>query len=162
MKGDSTKKQVPTVCTAGSRVRLRGQSGVSLVEVLVVVTVLVPVVLAAALGLLTSAKLSTSTKVSQQLNAAAASYGESLKEITYQDCAYPDDYELDPELWAPPAGSDISASIVGVKYWDQTSGQYGASCSADQGTQEIGIHLTDVEGETDLTVVKRDPAGYPS
>lgn len=143
------------------RLRSRGQSGVSLVEVLVVVCVLVPVVLAAALGLLTSARLSNSTKVSQELRAASASYAESIKELAYVDCATGADYESDAEIWAPPVGSGISVAVTGVEYWDQGSTDYVASCSDDEGSQQIGIHLADGDGQTDLTVIKRNPAGYP-
>lgn len=161
--------EAPTTDAAGvarrprsDAVLARGQSGVSLVEVLVVVGVLVPVILAAALGLLTSAKLSTSTKISQQLNAAAASYAESLKEIAYVDCAVAADYSGDSELWSPPSGSGISVTITGVEYWDQSSQDYYlGSCSSDAGSQRLAIHLTDADGETDLSVVKRNPAGYP-
>ncbi len=139
----------------------RGQSGVSLIEVLVVVGVLVPVILAASLGLLTSVKLSESTKVSQNLNAASASYAESLKEIPYLNCAVEADYQGDAGLWTPPAGSNITTEITGVEYWDQASDAYVSSCSGDQGAQQISMHLTDADGETDLSVVKRNPAGYP-
>ena len=78
------------------------QRGVSLVEVLVVIAVIIPVILAATLGLLTSARLATSTKTSQELNAAAASFAESLKDVAYVDCASPSDYDGATGLWEPP------------------------------------------------------------
>ena len=142
--------------------RCRGESGVSLIEVLVVLAVLIPVVLAATLGLLTSARLAASTKVSQELNAAAASFAESLKEAAYVDCAVPGDYDGAAGLWEPPADSSITIEIRTVEYWEQSSVDYGSSCpGADQGAQRITFELADVDSETRLTVVKRDPDGYP-
>ena len=142
--------------------RCRGQGGVSLIEVLVVLAVLIPVVLAATLGLLTSARLATSTKVSQELNAAAASFGESLKEVAYVDCAVPSDYDGAAGLWEPPADSSITIQIQTVEYWEQSSVDYASSCpEADQGAQRITFELADLDSDTRLTVVKRDPDGYP-
>ena len=142
--------------------RCRGESGVSLIEVLVVIAVLIPVVLAATLGLLTSARLATNTKVSQELNAAAASFGESLKEVAYVDCAVPGDYDGAAGLWEPPADSFITIQIETVEYWEQSSVDYVSSCpAADQGAQRITFELADLDSDTRLTVVKRDPDGYP-
>ncbi len=92
--------------------RRRDQRGVSLVEVLVVIAVLIPVVLAATLGLLTSARLATNTKASQELNAAAASFAESLKEIDYVDCAAADGYDGATGLWEPPADANITIDVL--------------------------------------------------
>lgn len=142
--------------------RRRGQDGVSLIEVLVVIAVLIPVVLAATLGLLTSARLATNTKVSQELNAAAASFGESLKEVAYVDCAVPGGYDGAAGLWDPPADSSITIGIQTVEYWEQSSGDYVSSCPAtDEGAQRITFELADLDSDTRLTVVKRDPDAYP-
>lgn len=140
----------------------RGESGASLIEVLVVIAVLIPVVLAATLGLLTSARLATNTKVSQELNAAAASFGESLKEVAYVDCAIPSDFDGAAGLWEPPADSSITIAIQTVEYWEQSSVDYVSGCSStDEGAQRITFELADLDGDTRLTVVKRDPDGHP-
>lgn len=142
--------------------RPRGQDGASLVEVLVVIAVLIPIVLAATLGLLTTARLATSTKVSQELNAAAASLAESLKEVAYVACAEPGDYDGVAGLWEPPADSSISIDVQTVEYWDQSSADYVSSCPpGDDGAQLITVELTDLDGDTQLSVVKRDPAASP-
>lgn len=142
--------------------RCRGEGGVSLIEVLVVIAVLIPVVLAATLGLLTSARLATNTKVSQELNAAAASFGESLKEVTYVDCAIPGDFDGAAGLWEPPADSSITIEIQAVEYWEQSSADYVSSCpSTDEAAQRITFELADLDSDTRLTVVKRDPDAYP-
>ncbi len=149
--------------------RRRDQHGVSLVEVLVVIAVLIPVVLAATLGLLTSARLATNTKASQELNAAAASFAESLKEIDYVDCAAADGYDGATGLWEPPADANITIDVRTVEYWKQASTDYvllgDSSCSAgppvDEGAQRITIELATLDSTTELSVVKRDPAGYP-
>ena len=99
--------------------------------------------------------------MSQSLNAASASFGESLKEIPYKGCAVEADYEGDAGLWTPPPGSSISADITGVEYWDQVQADYTGTCSGDQGSQRISIRMADDEGDADLTIVKRNPAGYP-
>ena len=143
------------------RTAARGQAGISLIEVIVVIAVLVPIILAATLGLLTTARLSTDTKVSQELNAAAASYSESLKEVAYVGCADVDGYDGAAGLWAPPAGSDIDIDVTGVEYWKQATTTYGPGCASDEGSQLITIELSDLDGTAELSVVKRDPAGYP-
>ncbi len=139
----------------------RSQRGVSLVEVLVVIAVIVPVILAATLGLLTSARLATNTKTSQELNAAGASFAESLKNVAYVDCASTTDYDGTTGLWEPPPDSDIVIDILAVEYWDQASADYASTCTSDAGGQLITIELTVLEGEAQISVVKRDPAAVP-
>lgn len=145
------------------RARSRSQSGATLIEVLVVLGVMVPVVLAATLGMLVTVRASSAAKVSQELDAAAASYVESLKQTPYVPCADVDGYDSATELWTPPADSDISIDITVVEYWDQSAAAFdAATCpSGDDGAQLITIDLADSESSTTLSVTKRDPAGFP-
>ncbi len=138
------------------------QRGVSLVEVLVVIAVIIPVILAATLGLLTSARLATSTKTSQELNAAAASFAESLKDVAYVDCASPSDYDGATGLWEPPVDALMTVDLLDVTYWNPATSTYETICpSPDGGAQMITIELTVLEGDSQLSVVKRDPDGVP-
>jgi type II secretory pathway pseudopilin PulG len=132
-----------------------------LVEVLVVIAVIIPVILAATLGLLTSARLATGTKTSQELNAAAASFAESLKDVAYVDCASITDYDGATGLWEPPPDSAVVIDVLDVEYWDPATDDYATSCaSPDGGAQMITIELTVLDGDTQLSVVKRDPDAW--
>lgn len=144
------------------RVRPRSQSGATLIEVLVVLGVMVPVVLAATLGMLVTVRASSAAKISQELDAAAASYVESLKQTAYVPCADVGGYDSATDLWSPPSGSGISIDIDAVEYWNQANAAFESSCPAgDDGAQLITIALADREGATTLSVTKRDPAGFP-
>lgn len=148
--------------------RRTGQRGDSLIEVLVVIFVMGLLFPAAAMGLLTVMKLSSQTHVSQRLNAGAASYVETLKDITYVDCAGPNDYKSSSELWTPPASNPMTVEITGVEHWNETKDDFFATSDADdpcpevdQGSQRISVKLTASDGEATMQVVKRDPHGAP-
>lgn len=166
---------VDSVLASGARgmprarvARRAGQRGDSLIEVLVVIFVMGLLFPAAAMGLMTLMKVSSQTHVSQRLNAGAASFVETLKDITYVDCAGPDDYESSSELWTPPASNPMTVEITGVEHWNETEGDYFAAgdpddpCpEVDQGSQRITVELTAADGEATMQVVKRDPHGAP-
>jgi type II secretory pathway pseudopilin PulG len=142
--------------------RAAGQGGATLIEVIVVLVVLVPVVLAATVGLLTTTRLSASTRTDQELESAASSFVETLKQVDYVECAEPEDYEGAPGSWTPPAGSGIGVRVESVAYWQQSSADYGPSCGAsDPGAQLLTARVTRGEASTVLEVVKRDPLGRP-
>ncbi len=148
--------------------RRTGQRGDSLIEVLVVIFVMGLLFPAAAMGLMTVMKVSSQTHVSQRLNAGAASYVETLKDVAYVDCAGPADYQSSSELWTPPASNPMTVEITGVEHWNETQGDYFATSNVDdpcpevdRGAQRITVKLTAADGEATMQVVKRDPHGAP-
>lgn len=149
--------------------RHRSQRGDSLIEVLIVVFVLGLLLPAAAIGLLTTMKLSSATQVSQRLNAGASSYVETLKETAYVDCATATSYAAATDLWTPPASNPMTVEITGVEHWSQTEGDFVATTdgadpcpTADEGAQRITVRLTGHDGKATTQVVKRNPVGAPA
>jgi len=139
------------------------------VEVLVVIAILGPLAGAGTMGLLTTMRMSASTRTLQELQASAASYAESLKEVPYVECAGVTSYDGATDLWTPPPGRSISIELASVQRWNQTDGAFvaaGASgdpCTGDdQGAQLITIRLRERGAVATLDVVKRDPAGAPT
>lgn len=157
---------------AGAKARAsRGhcQRGDSLIEVLIVVFVLGLLLPAAAIGLLTTMKLSSATQVSQRLNAGASSYVETLKETAYVGCATATSYAAATDLWTPPASTPMTVEITGVEHWSQTEGDFVATTdgadpcpTADEGAQRITVRLTGHDGKATTQVVKRNPVGAPA
>lgn len=126
------------------------------------VIVLVPVILAAATGLSLTVRLSSDTKASQELDAAATNFAESIKEVPYVACAGVDDYDGAEGLWAPPPDSGIVVDVVGVEYWSQSERGYESSCPVgDEGAQLVTVRAAAAGDEAELSVSKRDPAAVP-
>lgn len=146
-----------TACVRRSRAR--GQSGATLIEIIVVMAVAIPVILAAAVGLLTTVRLSGATEQQQQAEAQATAFAESVKQIPYVPCAVRADYENSPELWVAPTG--VTVQIVDVAYWNQTDRDYTsttcASAADDLGAQLVTVRAVTSERSAVLEVVKRDP-----
>ncbi|MFN7148675.1 MAG: type II secretion system protein [Microthrixaceae bacterium] len=146
-----------TACVRRSRART--QSGATLIEIIVVMAVAIPVILAAAVGLLTTVRLSSATEQQQQAEAQATAFAESVKQIPYVPCAVTADYETSPELWAPPTG--VTVQILDVGYWSQADRDYTstscASAADDLGAQLVTVRAVTSERSATLEVVKRDP-----
>jgi Tfp pilus assembly protein PilV len=151
--------------------RHRGQTGTSLVEVLVFVFVVVPVVLTGAAGLLTAMRTSEQAEERQQMETALSSYGESLRVMPYRNCAtaaaYSAEHAAWPGRWTPPATEVAPGglSVVGVEYWDQATRSFVSTCTADGGAQRLTLQVVPAgnpDGAVTGLVVKRDPAGAPA
>lgn len=151
-----------------ARYRHRGQSGVSLVEVLVVLGVITPLVLAASSGLFTTVNVSAQSQFRQELEAGFTSATASLAAMPYVPCAsaqeLTDAYDAWPGRWTPDPGSDLQEaelSVVAVEYWDQPAVTFGGACSPDGGAQLLQVELVDPRGTVSGTMVKRDPDARP-
>lgn len=150
-----------SITRSGSPAR-RGQAGVTLIEVLVVVAVVVPIILMGAMGLFTAVTASDSTKTRQQLEAGMTSYGESLKDLAYAPCATPEQintlYDAWPDRWQPDADSGVAASslqVTDITYWDQASATFADTCGTDGGAQRLTIEVGDGDDTLVGTIVKR-------
>lgn len=151
------------------RAARRGQSGVSLIEVLVATAVMAPLVLGASTGLFTAVTASTNSRDRQQLEAALGSYGDAVKAMPYVACGTPTSYRSAyaawPQRWVPDPGSGLTSadlSFVTVEYWNQSSASFTGTCGSDGGAQRITV--TVAKGGESLTgaVVKRDPDAMPA
>jgi Tfp pilus assembly protein PilV len=146
------------------RTRTRGQSGESLVEVLIATVILAMVGIGAFAGLATSITVSSSKRTNASSEAALRSAAERLQDpdVAYVDCATGSTY--DGALTAAPAGFSYSAV---VKYWVPPSSSpsatvprldpvFAGSCGSDGGLQSITLTLVGLNGEQrSLDVVKR-------
>lgn len=150
------------------RRRARGQSGATLVEVLMMLVVAVPLVLTASLGMFSAVGTSSATRTRQHLEATLTSYGESLRVMpAFAPCATAADVEDDWESWAdrwrpePVGGAGTpSLRVVEVTHWDPTAAAFSPACipgqDATAGAQRIVLEARIGEQTLTATIVKRD------
>ena len=127
------------------------------------IAVIIPVILAATLGLLTSARLATNTKTSQELNAAAASFAESLKDVTYVACAVDRrlrrcDRRCGSRRPIPTSSSTSSTSNTGIRRRRLRPRPTPPAPSPDQRCPTDHDRTHRARRRRQLSVVKRDPA----
>jgi hypothetical protein len=152
------------VANAAARRHRRGQSGVTLVEVLVGIAVMVPLTLASVSGLMLAVRTSDATERHQRLEMALSSATEDLKALPYLRCGLADQYdELYEQFLAPLTGELLPSEelpvpqVVEVDYWSRTKDGFLGSCSGDDGAQRLTVQVSE-EGEVLTgTVVTRDP-----
>lgn len=145
------------------RLGRRGQSGVSLVEVLVGVAVMVPLTLASVTGLMVGIKVSAATEEAQRLEAVLATTTEDLKSVPYLPCGTAAEYQDLYEQWAAPLSKELigdagapSPKITAVAYWNRNKATYTASCSGDDGAQRLIVTISGDDRDATGSVVKRD------
>jgi Tfp pilus assembly protein PilV len=115
-----------------------------LIEAVVSVGLVSTVVLALAAGLLTSIKSSQAAKETQEIDAALASFTESLKGMPYPTvagaCPTLDEFKATWSTWADRwQSTGVTTELTGVRHWDGDS--YESACPA---TNPF-IHLLEVE-----------------
>ena len=144
--------------------RVRGQSGLTLIEVLISVALIGILIGALTSGVVTMARSSSSANSAAKANVTITSFAEALKQIGYRDCSNGDlaeiylqafhlyEDELPEAQRLVPAGSGrTSVEITGV---DTMGGCVGGA--ADSGEQVIDIAAT-VNGKRRTgQVVKRN------
>lgn len=143
----------------------RGQGGFSLIEVIVSVLLVSLVVLALAAGFMTIVRVNADTAERQVVDQAIGSYAESLTTAQYLPCDDPTQpgsvanytATYPTGSWTPAPGVD--ADIVGVEYWDGTSG-FAATCPAtpsagDQGAQRLTVEVAYRDTQRRAQIVKR-------
>lgn len=149
----------------------RGQSGVTLIEVLVGIAVMVPLTLASVSGLMFGIKVSASTQTEQRLEVALTAAAEDLKSVPYLTCGTSKEYQqlldgwgdaLDADVVAKSATSEPAETVVAVEYWDSAKGRFRTKCSQDDGAQRLRVTVTTTGGAEGSattatgTVVKRN------
>lgn len=161
-----------------------GQGGMTLIEVLVSMMLAAVLVIALANGLLTSVTSNNGNRAVQETNAMLTSFGDSLKELAYKECADPGWYQaLFADLLAGTAPadrfqkfgvSDVSqVQVTKVEYWRPpapttslgqrpTNGTFEEACEEDGGTQLITFtaRKSATSGfKRHGQIVKRNPEG---
>ena len=71
----------------------RGQSGVTLIEVLIAMAVMVPLTLSSAMGIMTAVRASDQAEQRQELNVALTNATESIRALPYVPCASTEDLQ---------------------------------------------------------------------
>ena len=114
------------------------------------------VIVALAAGMLTMVRATQTTAEEQRLQAALASFTESLRATDYLPCgdsppptpgAYETAHEAQPGHWDPATADGVlSAEIIEVEHWvSATPGPYGAyedDCpSDDEGRQLLTVRV---------------------
>ena len=160
------------------------QGGFSLLEVLIALVIISTLVLALINGLLTTTQSDNASNENQRMNAALTSFGETLKDITYKDCADPAWYSgvyadtvasiTDPDERRRIYGVAVmsNVSVVRVQYFtgasfpidangnqDRTGGAFSDSCITDAGTQLLTYKVTYRGRSRTAQTVKRNAKG---
>ena len=143
----------------GSPATSRGQSGYTLIEVLIAVFLVGTVVAALAAGMLTMMSATRSTTEQQRLEAAVLSYTELLRSQAYVDCAGTGTYPTFDD------GNGITGRVDAVRYWAVASGgawgaePFATNCATDLGRQLVDVVVQLGAGGPDTTaqvVLRRD------
>ena len=161
-----TRNATTGAAHAGPIARVRGQSGVSLLESLIAIVLVSTVILALAAGFLAMMGATAASSSRQRTDAALTSFTESLKTVPYTPCtagtsqpgasAYQAVYAAWAGRWSPPADAAVSdLSITKVEYWNPAAGTpprvgaFQATCPAsDSGAQRLTVSVT-VNGSSD-------------
>jgi len=143
----------------------RGQSGSSLIEVLIGVLVMMPLTLAAAMGLMTATTASASARTNQELQIALSTATENVKAMPYVECAGTDDYQQLYADWVQPLAARVidgtqtaNPVIERVDHYDRNKGTYDQKCSKDDAAQRVTVTVNAEGRSATGTVVKRDDA----
>jgi Tfp pilus assembly protein PilV len=150
---------------AARRRARRGESGASLIEVLIGLGVMMPMTLAAAMGMLTATQASAATEQRQELQIALTTATENLKELPYLPCATGEEYQKAYAAWNEPLAAKVidgaqtaAPAIDPVEYWSRAKAAYQAKCSQDDGAQRLTVTVTNGDRMATGTIVKRNPS----
>lgn len=150
-----------------ARRRARGQSGATLVEVLMMLVVAVPLVLTASLGMFSAAGTSSATLTRQHLEAALTSYGESLRVMpVLEPCTTAAALEQQWSNWtgrwqpdAVPGAGTPELSVVEVTHWNASTAAFDDACAGDgeaAAAQRVVVRVALGEQSLTGTIVRRD------
>ncbi len=144
----------------------RGQSGFSLIEILVGIMVMVPLTLASVSGALLQIHLSARSHQTQALEARLTSVTEDLSAVPFLSCGDAGKYQdllrsWDDELATKVVSKGVEpvAKIDSVEYWNGPSAAFSPKCDGRDAAQRLTVTVIGTEGVTATgTVVKRDDA----
>lgn len=133
-----------TDSVATGRWSARGQAGVSLLDILIGIAILTITVGGIASASMTAGTVSTSARDQARINVLLTAFGESIKNLPYQDCATADRYQLDfdnledaTHQATQKIRADLNATLA------ITNVELGPDCPGeDSGLQTITISAT--------------------
>lgn len=161
-----------------------GQSGVSLLEVLLGIAIAVPLTLSSVLGMLVAIRSSDAVETQQRMQLALSSVAEDVKALPYVTCGTADDYARLYDQWsasgtnaestaekvqltstkasaamskAPGTLTLPAVNVASVNYW-QGGSTFSQRCSTDRGAQQLVLTVTENGRHLTATVIIRDPA----
>lgn len=141
----------------------RGQSGVSLIEVLVGVLVMMPLTLTAAMGLMVTVSASDTAETQQELQIALTTATENIKAMPYLECGSAKQYLELYRTWVPPLAARVvdgvqttEPEILEVAYWNRAKAAYTDGCGNDDGAQRLTVTVRSGDSSATGTIVKRD------
>ncbi|HTO01338.1 MAG TPA: PKD domain-containing protein [Microthrixaceae bacterium] len=135
----------------------RGQAGTSLLDILIGITILLITVGGIASATMSAGGLSTKASDTARINVLLTAFGESLKNLPYQDCATADRYQVDFDNLEDALGQtarkikgDLNAALT------VESVANGPDCPGeDSGVQTIVLKAAFDGREHSRTIVKR-------
>ena len=141
----------------------RGQSGYTLIEVIIAVALRGMVVLSLATAMLTIVRTNSLNSDRQRVDAAMTSFSESVRGGAYLPCgqdpaptptSYRGGYDPANGDWSPPEGVEVD--IVDVEYWDRAGDGFVESCPAsDGGAQRLTLTTSFRDLERSAQIVIR-------
>lgn len=164
-----------------------GQTGASLLEVLLGVAIAIPLTLSSVLGMLLAIRTSDSVETQQRMEMALTSVAEDVKALPYVTCGTAEDYSTLYDQWstaqaaptdakagtetvqltAAKAGATKAAApgavvlppvnVASVKYW-RGGAEFSDTCDIDRGAQQLVLHVRKGDRDLTATVIVRDPA----
>ena len=168
---DSRKQLGMGVCVADrgggdASVSSRGESGVTMLEVLVAIVLLSIAFAGIAAGLLTTMKASAGNDGSVVANSALVEVTEALKSATYIPKARPADLQpawTGTRRLANNAGSrSYTVTIDAVSYWNPAAQAFTTAAPAkDGGAELVRVTVTSSGKSASGSVVVRNPAAKP-
>lgn len=138
-----------------------GQSGASLLEVLVAVAILSGLGLTLMSGFFTTTLAAGSTDTRSDGQAALSSVIERMTVLPYQPCVSAADleqaYRASPGAVIP---SGFEIHVISVRYLGSSGLSYGAACGPDRGAELVRVSVTPTRQGPTVSdeVVLRDPS----
>jgi prepilin-type N-terminal cleavage/methylation domain-containing protein len=147
--------------------RLRGDAGVTLIELLVTVVILGVVFVAVLGGMATGMVVSDLHRKQATAETIIRSYAEAVKAASYTVCAGTAAYAASAVGYSVPTGlrPTYAVSVTAVKYW-QPGGSTGSFVSSlgtcpgsDNSLQSVALRVSSTDGRDSesMQVVKRKP-----
>lgn len=128
-------------------------SGESLLELLVAVTIMGIAVVAIIAGIGTGILVSDIHRKGATAGAVAHAYAESVARGvaggTYAGCATTATYATPPGFIATPG---FTASVTAVRYWNDTTKTFSSSCTTDGGVQKLSLRVASSDGRASETL----------
>jgi prepilin-type N-terminal cleavage/methylation domain-containing protein len=146
-----------------ARGRVRGQAGLTLIELLIAVVILAVLSVSGTLGLITLIRTSSQADLQSRTDALVTGFGELLKQLDYVPCAdgpeYGNAFEDYEDALAPSEKllqrPDASIEILAVDAGDRCDD------GIDAGVQVIDVRARIGDLARTAQIVKRDPNASP-